>query len=243
MNDGYITEDEYRNVYSTGSNPGVMYGLPKEHKPNIPLRPVLSSFKTHNYKIAKFLIPFIEYFSKNGFCLSNSYEFFDDLKKLKLPKDNFIVSLDIVFLYTNVLVTEVIDITTNLMYDNEDFRNMPKGDFHKFIKLAIENSYFIFTETYYKQIDGLALGCPLSATLANIFLYFHESKWLTDCPSDFKPPYYKRYVDATFVIFKNEHQATQFLMYMNPKHSKIKFAIENEKENQIPFLDLLIKKS
>ena len=242
INDGYITENEYRNLYSTGSNPGVMYGLPKVHTPNTPLRPVLSSFKTHNYKLAKFLIPFIDNFSKNGFSLSNSYEFFDDIKKLKLPKDSFIVSLDIVSLYTNVPVTEVIDITTNLMYDNGDFRNMPKGDFRKFIKLAIEDSYFIFNETYYKQIDGLAMGCPLSATLANIFLCFHESKWLTDCPSDFKPLYYKRYVDDTFVIFKNEHQATQFLTYMNLKHRKIKFTIETEREKQIPFLDLLIKK-
>ena len=86
------------------------------------------------------------------------------------------------------------------------------------------------------------MGCPLSATLANIFLCFHEEKWLNDCPNDFKPFYYKRYVDDTFIIFKNDQQAKQFLEYMNSRHDKIKFTIETETENQIPFLDLLIKK-
>ena len=115
LNNNYITEEEYKNLYSSGSNPGIMYGLPKIHKPNTPLRPVLSSFKTHNHKLAKFLIPFIDCFSRNEYSLANSFEFFNDLKNLKLGKESFIVSLDIVSLYTNVPVNEVIDITTNLM--------------------------------------------------------------------------------------------------------------------------------
>ena len=242
LNNNNISEDEYKSLYSSGSNPGIMYGLPKVHKPNTPLRPVLSSFKTHNYKLAKFLIPFIDNFSKSELSLSNSYECFNDLKEMKLEKETFIVSLDIVSLYTNVPVSEVIDITTKLVYDNDNFRNMPKEDFRNLLKLATEDSHFIFDNVYYKQIDGLAMGCPLSATLANIFLCFHERKWLDDCPPDFKPLYYKRYVDDTFIILKNENQARQFLSYMNSKHPKIKFTIETEREDQISFLDLLIKK-
>ena len=59
-NQDKITENEYKTMYSSGSNQGIMYGLPKIHKTNIPLRPVLSSFKCHTYKVAKFIIPHIK---------------------------------------------------------------------------------------------------------------------------------------------------------------------------------------
>ena len=41
LNQNYFTDDEYENLYASGSNPGMIYGLPKFHKPSIPLRSVL----------------------------------------------------------------------------------------------------------------------------------------------------------------------------------------------------------
>ena len=110
------------------------------------------------------------------------------------------------------------------------------------LELAINDSFFIFDGQYFEQIDGLAMGSPLSPTLANIFLCHHESQWISDCPNSFKPKYYKRYMDDTFLIFEDEDQAKQFLAYMNGRHEKIKFTIETEQENKIPFLDVLVSK-
>ena len=103
-------------------------------------------------------------------------------------------------------------------------------------------THFIFNEQYYEQVDGLAMGSPLSATLANVFLSHHEQQWINNCPPSFKPKYYKRYVDDTFLLFDNEEQANQFLDYMNNRHPRIKFTIETEENNKLPFLDLLISK-
>ena len=59
---------------------------------------------------------------------------------------------------------------------------------------------------FYRQIDGVAMGFPLEPTLANVFLCHHEKKWVNDCPNNFKPVFYKRYVDDIFVLFKkSEH--------------------------------------
>ena len=99
----------------------------------------------------------------------------------------------------------------------------------------------MFINNYYKQTDGLAMGSPLSATLANIFLCHHERKWINECLVDFKPTYYKTYVDDTFAIFENQDQANKFLDYMNKQLQKIKFTIETE--HKIPFLALLIRKT
>ena len=81
------------------------------------------------------------------------------------------------------------------------------------------------------------MGLPLGPTFANIFMCFHESSWLADCSFDFQPIFYKRYIDDTFMLFKHEEQAFSFLDYLNNKHHNIKFTVEHEAGEKLPFLD------
>ena len=53
---------------------------------------------------------------------------------------------------------------------------------------------------YAKQVDGVAIASPLGSALTNIFVCSFERKWLQDCPSDFKPVFYRRCVDGTFAV-------------------------------------------
>ena len=48
------------------------------------------------------------------------------------------------------------------------------------------------------EIDGVAKGSPLGPT--NICLCHYEEIWLKDCPPQFKPNFYKRYVDDIFTM-------------------------------------------
>ena len=54
--------------------------------------------------------------------------------------------------------------------------------------------------------------------------------------------YSRQYMDDTFIVFDNSDQANNFFTYLNSKHPKTKFTIETEKENKLPFLDLLTDK-
>ena len=71
---------------------------------------------------------------------------------------------------------------------------------------------------------------------------YHENKWLTDCPQEFKPLLYRRYVDDLFLLFDNEYQANSFLNYLNNKHPKINFTFKSEANNNLNFLDISIHK-
>lgn len=51
-----------------------------------------------------------------------------------------------------------------------------------------------------------------------------------------------RYVDDIFAILKSETCAEQVLSHLNIVHSNIKFTTEVEKNNSIPFLDVLVKR-
>ena len=55
-----ISPEEYKDLYVTGSQPGILYGLPKIHKPNVPLRPILSSIVTAGYGLSKFFVPLLK---------------------------------------------------------------------------------------------------------------------------------------------------------------------------------------
>ena len=116
-------------------------------------------------------------------------------------------------------------------------------DFRKLLELATLDNYFLFNDTIYNQVDGVAMGNPLGPTLANAFMCHMEKKWLADCPVDFKPVLYRRYVDDTFLIFNSETHINLFLNYLNSKHPSIQFTFENENNNVLPFLDLKVERT
>ena len=66
---------------------------------------------------------------------------------------------------------------------------------------------------------------------------------LKDCPPQFKPSFYKRYVDDIFILFENSNQVNKFDKYMNSRHSNINFIKEIENDSCISFLDILISRN
>ena len=81
---------------------------------------------------------------------------------------------------------------------------------------------------------------PLGLTLANAFLVYHEKNWLEHFPLEYTPFYYRRYVDDIFVSFNSAELLKRFHSYLNSGHLNISFAIENEKDNRMSFLDFNI---
>ena len=84
------------------------------------------------------------------------------------------------------------------------------------------------------------MGSPLGPTLANIFLCYHETTWLENCPKSFKPDSYKRCVDDIFALFEKPEQVSRCVKYMNKRHKNIQFSFETEKDNSFSFLDVKI---
>ena len=99
---------------------------------------------------------------------------------------------------------------------------------------------FLFNGNVFSQIDGVRMGNPFGPTFANLFLCHHETNWLDKCPLHFKPKFYRRYVDDTFILFSDPSHIPLFLNYLNSQHPNIKFTCENEAKNQLNFLDVTV---
>ena len=71
-------------------------------------------------------------------------------------------------------------------------------------------------------------------------LVHFEKNWLQYCPSDFKPFYYRRYVDGIFVLFTSPQHIETFENFLNGRHTNMSFTIKSEKQNRMSFLDVQI---
>ena len=229
-----ITDETFKYLFPSGSTLGVLYGLPKIHKLNNPIRPILSTIGTFNYHLAKFFVPIIEPLTINKFTLKNSYDFVKEIKNIDMS-NKVMASFDIQSLFTNVPLNETIEIiTTGLFKDHPKYMDLTSKQFKELLEIAAKESPFLFNEKLYIQTDGVAMGSCLGPSFANAFLCFHEAKWITDCPDSFKPVFYRRYVDDTFLLFSDSEHVTQFLNYLNSKHDNIKFTYDLEKKQFSP---------
>ena len=81
-------------------------------------------------------------------------------------------SLDVESLCAKIHLEETIKNCIKDLFSNNFY--IGKLSRKDLLKLAITESYFIFDNKLYKQIDGLAMGSPLDPTLVNVFLCHYE---------------------------------------------------------------------
>ena len=85
---------------------------------------------------------------------------------------------------------------------------------------CLHNTYFSFQNKFYEQVEGAAMGSPVSPIVANLYMEYFERKALA---SAINPPWvWYRFVDDTWVI-QQQAQKQAFLDYINSVDPAIKF--------------------
>ena len=125
----------YKRIHSAGAKCAIAYGLTKVHKKDYPIRPIISTIGTHNYETSGYLCSVLQdHFNNqtiaqttnlinntnnNQWCptkqrfqytLKDSFDFINKVSKLKLNEENFIISIDVESLFTNVPIDETLEI-------------------------------------------------------------------------------------------------------------------------------------
>ena len=92
------------------------------------------------------------------------------LKKQKIPPGYQMVSFDVVSLFTNVPLEEIIDIIIKIIYDeNETNNSIRKREVKEILYLCAKNAHFNLNSKIYVKNEGVAMGSPLDPALTNIF--------------------------------------------------------------------------
>ena len=103
-------------------------------------------------------------------------------------------------------------------------------------EFCLSHTYFLF-QGKHEQVQGAAMGSPISPLIANIFMEEFEVKALSSFPHP--PSLWLRFGDDTFVINKAEH-SQELLQHINNQDPHIQFTVEPTQQGSLPFLDTLI---
>ena len=105
-----MSEETRRHLKPAGTRPGIMYGSCKAHKKCVdgcpPFTPILSGLQTPTYKPAKYSAPILESLTNNKYTVKDSFNFATDTVEQDIS--NFMGSLDIDSIFTNILLEETI---------------------------------------------------------------------------------------------------------------------------------------
>ena len=240
--EGRLEEGSYKKMYPTGASSPKLYGLPKIHKNDIPLRPIVSSQGSVSYGVAKELARILKPLTgNNNHQVLNSKEFADDIKKIKLEEGECIISYDVAALFTSIPVKSALEVVKKKLEQDTELHQrttMSIQNIMDWLEFCLCNTYFLFQGNYFEQTQGAAMGSPVSPVLANLYKESFEDRALSSAVNP--PRWWKRFVDDTFVILKRDHKE-EFLLHINSVDPSIQFTTEEQKEDgSMPFLDILV---
>ena len=209
------------------------------------MRPILSATGTYNFNLAKWLEEKLKPLSVNEYTITDVFDFADEIRSSPMNEGDILVSYDVTALFTNVPLSETIDILVDKAFTNDWFNqtydlNLEKEELTQLLEVATTNQLFQFDGQLYEQTDGVAMGSPLGPLMANVFMCHLEDKLARD---GMVPSLYKRYVDDTLARMPNTDAAADFLATLNGLHPSLKFIMELPSENTIPFIGIQIIKN
>ncbi|MDA8010421.1 MAG: reverse transcriptase domain-containing protein, partial [Alphaproteobacteria bacterium] len=244
-NEGHLDHELYDFLTPRYSTPPQMYGLPKIHKEDTPMRPIVSTINSPTYKLAKELARILTPLAGNtAYTVKNSTAFVERIRGVQTTPQDTLVSFDVKSLFTQVPVEAALTVVEDRLCKDPtlgDRSSIPVPQLVELTRLCLRSTYFQLGDKFYEQTDGAAMGSPLSPVIANLYLESLEETAILSAP--FKPKLWVRYVDDTFVIWTHGPDRLQsFHQHLNKQHPKIQFTVEEEKDDQLPFLDVLVTK-
>ena len=163
-------------MYPTGASPPKFYGLPKIHKKNIPLRPIVSSIGSVSYGVARVIKLLI---GNSQHHVHNTKQFADEIREIKLEEGECITSYDVTALFTSIPVASALDIIRRKLEQDADLPTrtiMTDDTIIELLGFCLNNTYFVFQDVVYEQTKGAAMGSPISPIVANIYMEAFENR-------------------------------------------------------------------
>ena len=113
---------QYSHLLPTGntSPPARFYGLPKIHKANCPLRPIVSACGTSTYNLAKYLTKILKVYTGNtSSFVKDSKDLTGKQKSLKIQEHEEMVSFDVSALFTSIPIDQALDVINQLIINHQ----------------------------------------------------------------------------------------------------------------------------
>lgn len=215
------------------------YGLPKVHKENFCLRPIMSLVSAPSFATGKiFDIMLKTIFPRSDLHIRDSLALKEYIDGIVLDERDILVSFDVVSMFTSIpryLVKQFV------MEKHQSFCQlfgMGKKILEKFLEfLLVDSTVFSAVGNVYQQCEGLPMGSCISPTLARITMdrvVHHLTQRVPEIT------FIRVFVDDTITAI-HEDSVGKALQALNEFNDSIKFTCEIESDSgSINFLNMTL---
>ena len=189
-------------------------------------------------ELAKILKPLV---GKSPHHINSTQDFVKQVRHITLVPGECLSSYDVSALFTSVPIDPALKVIKDLLEKDPTLKDrtvIGVDDIILLLEFCLKNTYFSFQGQFFEQVEGAAMGSPVSPIVANLYMEHFEQKALSSSPP---PRFWHRYVDDTTIIHK-EVNKNDFLQHINSVDPAIKFKVEDNKDDvSTPFLDTIVK--
>ena len=150
--------------------------MPKIHKTDIPLRPIVSSIGSATYHLARELARILTPLKgQSSSYIRNSSHFVEKIQEVNLQESDRMVSFDVRSLFTKVPIQEALQVIEEKLQDDtslDDRTMMSPSTICHLTELCMKSTYFKFEDQLYEQTEGAPMGSPLSPVIADLYMEF-----------------------------------------------------------------------
>ncbi|XP_037526491.1 uncharacterized protein LOC119403645 [Rhipicephalus sanguineus] len=210
----------YKLLCHNGSAPAI-YGLPKVHKTDISLRPIVDFTRSPLYRLSGFLHRVISpLVGKGASYIRNTYDFIEKVKDTIVDPDEVLVSFDVVSLFTSVPIDMAMDVCVAALDKDPTLPERSPLEVHdlgRLLKFCLSNTYFTFQKKYYRQLHGAAMGASISRQNLDLFTVHLNSmhpaiQFTVEAESEGQLPF----LDA---LVKRDGSGLSFKVFRKPTHT------------------------
>ncbi|UYV81325.1 hypothetical protein LAZ67_20000775 [Cordylochernes scorpioides] len=235
-----ITKEQYNDFTANLAQIAYIYGLPKIHKPDVPLRPIISYHLSPAYTLSKFLSNFLTPLLQSPpweYTIANSPSFVSYITSLTPPPRSIMVSFDVTSLYLSLAHPLIINSLRTFLENAPLLDTLTAETVVELTSICLGMSTFTFDTQFFKQTKGSPMGSPLSTVVAEVVMRSLD-QWITSRHSS-DIFLWRRYIDDTFCLV-SEVSTSHILSDLNSFHPDIAFTHETENHSVLPFLDTLV---
>jgi len=105
-------------------------------------------------------------------CIKDTTQFTNELENITCQKNDWLVTIDVKSLYTNLLYNESIQACLEALYKLEETnpQQPPSKILANLLEVVLKNNTFVFNDIFYKQLYGKAMGTKFAPAYENIFM-------------------------------------------------------------------------
>ena len=138
--------------------------------------------------------------------IRNTQHFVEQAKSIHLQQQECMSSYDVKAIFTSVPVDPALDIIWGKLQQDKTLHNRTPLSTHNnmsLLQFCLKSTFFTFQGKYYEQVQGAAMGSPLSPMVANLFMEDFKARVLSSSPK--WPRIWLRFMDDTLIVHKAEH--------------------------------------